>query len=807
MELAEPFLEALKTLRLDSYRNWQDSRAAIEPVIQQLLFQPLTEAPYASMRVTNGKEMRSTAITELLLSLGVPGATAKVVAQGMLLFRSNHDGNGAVLPGKRSWSESVNWMIWETIRKYGHMTYRGLERIHRDARKSYEGRPNDPDDGIEQTVDLLRRFPAIADYVYQETSLTGLVSFPPDASKAAPGSDAHFFATAVKAHLDAQWWSDTIFAAGLAVLAVIVTVASLGTLGPYAAAALGAGLGLAQGGALVIQRGAAVTEGRIAVRMGAMDPATLAQLEGSLQGAWGMLLIDMASGGILARFGGTRVLSQVVRGTLINAGAGALGVAVNPNTWKDENVVGLILKGALIGGAVGVVGSSVGAAVNRLALGKPVQIGVTKETGPLKTGSEVSVSFQREAKAVKGTVTKIEGDRLEIVAQGQKVTVRVDKAIQLRGRPDARADKPPAPALPDKAPHALGYVLDGASGQIKATTRARVSNEQMLRAGVHPDGPGALSGYPALQRATAALDTPHRIVDLDGQPAVQVLRPADGTVHPDDVIRMNGKDYYAAQVLRPHEGGVEVMPVTTRRNTTGVRGASFQPTPPGATDTQAVMRRIQAANGGQGPLLHPKIVHLREMGPLAGFAEHVIRERLVPNNLVAGAGPAYQRMVLSQYNDGATFIFVMHWPSGRFFSWPSGSKTVRLDGTPHGKSTLGSMRAHAAAAADMGRLTGIGGRVPRNRQPTPTPGSDGSVYSDYVAGTFQVYKGRLYWNDRSQSINGDISIHASLSRLTIFPDMYPLMKTRLHQAFGLPTSRVKLTPNTKYFKFNSRADP
>lgn len=806
-ELAEPLLEALEKLQLGPSGSRREFRPALQSAVQSLLFRPMNEAPYAAMTLRTPREKRQAALEEFFTGLGVPEGTAGNYARSLSAAREHYGDNGQrEALSESNWRTNRNWQglmnPWlSLIYNRGRRVYRQLEEIKRDANAPYEGSARDPEDGVEQTVELLRRFPAIADYVYRNTGLEGLESFPPE-PKGAPGSDAHLFATEVQAHLDREWWSDTIFAAGLAVLAVAVTVASMGTLGPFAAAALGSGLGLAQGGMLVMERSAAVSEGRIAVRMGAMDANTLRQLEGSLEGAWGMMLVDMATGGVLARFGGTRVLSQVVRGTVISSAGGGLSTAVDPNVWADEDRVGLVLQGALIGGAVGFVGAGAGAGFTRLSQGGPVQIGVVRETGRLSAGDKVSVGFARDAEPVSGTVTRIEGNTMHVSVQGQDVAVRVERTIELRANA-ANANRAPLPPAPDSAPRPMGYVLDESSGQVVATTRARVPNDAMIRARPHGEGGAGLSGYPGLQRATTSLEGPHRVVEIDGQTAVQVLKPANGTVHPQDVVQHGGQDYFVSHVLRPQEGGggVEVMPVSSRRNRTGVRGAQFTPTPPGTADTHTLMRRIQSSAGPAGPLLRRNVVHQRDMGSLSGFAEHVVRERVVPNNLVSGANPTYQRAVLDQYDDGATFIFVSHWESGRFFSWPSGSGTTRADGRAHVRSTVGSQRAHLSAARDMGRLSGIGGRLPGTT--SATPGSAQANYNDFVGGTFQFHNGHIYWNDKSNSINELIS-DVGRSDGHFYDDMHPVMTRRLQEWFGLSADRIHYVGSSRDFPVNSR---
>ncbi len=813
-ELAEPLLRGLEELGLGRGGNGHAFRPKLETALQSLLFRSMEEPPYAAMTIQGASEKRRAAMFEFFTGLGVPEDTAGRYADSLTSARQHYGDDGqrepitaANVDTNRHWQGLIIPWI-PLIFNRGRRVCEQLREIKEDASKPYEGVPSDPDDGVEQTVDLLRRFPAIADYVYRQTSLPGLKSFPPPIPSSA-GTDSHIFATAVQEHLDGEWWSNMLFAAGLAVVAIVVTVASFGTLGPVAAAALGMGLGTAQGGLLVFDRAQAVSEGRIAVQMGAMDEATLQRLENSLEGAWAMLAVDVATGGILGRFGGTTALSTVVRGTVISGAGGGIGTALDPNVWNDPDRVGLILQGVLINGAAGTLGAGAGAGLSHLARpGSAIQVALARENGVLAPGSKVSVGFSRETTPVSGTVVSVSGQNVRVTVQNQEITVQINRSVALRSDA-ANTNARPLPAMPDSAPRQMGYVVDADTGQVRATVRSRTSNDDLLRAPAHSQPDNALSGYPGLESAVRNLDaapgggTAHRLVEVDGNTAVQVLRPARGEVHSGDVVRHNGQDYYVSHVMRPEQGGsgVEVMPVTTRRNVSGVQSTQHTPMTPSTADTQQLMRTVRPSSSAAAPLLRRNIVHQREMGRLSGFAEHVVRERVVPNNLVAGATPAYQRSVLDQYNDGATFIFVSDWQSKRFFSWPSGTGTVRLDGSSHLRSTVGSARAHMSTAQDLGQFGGVGRVAPATS--SATPGSGQAAYNEFIGGTFQFHGGKLYWSDKSNSINEFVSQHGR-SDGRIFDDMHPEMNRRLQEWFGLRPDQIQYVASSRDFPYDSR---
>lgn len=813
LQLAKPLLEGMRHLGYGQRNSGHVIHDKVLEAVKGLVFRPMDEPPFASMTIRGAQEKRRAAVYEFFRGIGINEDTAGNYANAIIEVRANYRDAGKRkslrthnVPSNRPWGTVMRHWVPKLLHR-GNATYARLQEIEKDATAPYAGSDSRPDKGVKQTVDLLRRFPAVANYIYQRCALPGLQGFPPKPT-GSHQTDTHVFATAVAEHLDGEWWSEILFGAGLAVIAIVVTVASFGTLGPAAAAALGAGLGTAQGGLLVYRRAGDVAEARIAVQMGAMDEQTLTQLENSLEGAWGLLAVDVVTGGVLGKFGGTTILSSMLRGTAISAAGGGVGTAIDPNVWAAENRVALILKGTLIAGVAGAIGSGVGAGLSTVARGgSRVQVAMDRDGGPLAQGREVSVSFSRDTEPVAATVEAVTSGGVKLKVQGQSVDVRVDRAVAITADDAGAAATRRLPAAPDRAPRQMGYLLDAQTGQMRGTVRSRSTNDDLIAAPAHSQPSDGLSGYPMLQQAVDGLGqrggTPYRLVELDGTAAVQVLRPANDGAHPGDLIRHAGNDYYASHVLRPEAGGsgVEVMPVSTRLRPAGVRGTDYTPTTPATSDTHQLLRLVQSPAGRLQPLLARRVVHHREMGSLSGFAEHAVQERLVPNNLVSGANPMYQRAVLSQYNDGATFIFVSHWESGRFFSWPSGIGTQRLDGSAHIRSTVGSSRAHMSAAKDMGTLTGIGGRAPVTD--TAPAGSGQAVYNEFVGGTFQFFGGKLYWNDKSNSINEVIS-RVGRNDGYFFDDMHPQMTTRLQAWFGLREDQIVYLGSSRNFPHNSR---
>ena len=257
--------------------------------------------------------------------------------------------------------------------------------------------------------------------------------FPPK-RKIGATDEEDAFVEAFEDELDRDWWQGVLFTAGLAVIAITLTVLSAGTLSPAAATLVGVGLGTAQGGIMVIDAQNKVSEGKVATMIGAMQPETLRHLENELKGAWAMLAVDAVSGGILAKFGGTKLVTQVIRGTVINAAGGGIGTAMNPNVWESKDRVAIIFQATLISGAVGGGGSALGGALGvALRRNGKVQIAIDRDGGPLRVGRSVKVSTDPKAKPVTGMVTAIDeaAGTMTVKAAGAEFAVKIDKSIAI----------------------------------------------------------------------------------------------------------------------------------------------------------------------------------------------------------------------------------------------------------------------------------------------------------------------------------------------------------------------------------------
>lgn len=436
--------------------------AEIRKVLLQLATCEEDESPLANVRLEgNVGEKRQALIKEVLLGFGADEHEAERMTRIVLSTDPNILGtvgkSGVRLTRNTRW-KNLTFLITQLhgdARRLRDRLKETLEEINR----GYRGSPRDPEEGVEQVVELLRRFPDVADIVYQKAGLTGLTSFPPQ------GGDtyhARLFAREVQEYIDGEWWWDVFKVAGLVVAAIAVTIVTAGTLGPLAATLVGGGIGLVQGGVGVYNASDRLQDTRDAQLYGAASEARVDHAEGELTGAWGLLVVNLATAGAIGRFGGTPAMSaltRMTRVTALSAAGGGLATATNPNVWHAENTGSLILFGTVIGGAAGAGGHVIAGAAGRLVrpLGANIQIGVSKVDGALAKGRTVKVQLGPNDAPVDAKVVSINtrDNTVMLTVEGQNLHVKVgrlakvdgsmfDEAVQTQGlRPATEADLNP----------------------------------------------------------------------------------------------------------------------------------------------------------------------------------------------------------------------------------------------------------------------------------------------------------------------------------------------------------------------------
>lgn len=388
------------------------------------------------------RDKREILIREVALGFGADNDEARAFTRLVLASNSKTIGEftragGFRVKRNRLWcmlTARITWLHLDAIALYGR-----LQGLLEELRKPYRGTASDPDAGVEQVVELLQRFPDLADTIYRKAGFNNVTAFPPRTSGLASTAE-EMFAEAVEAHLDDEWWSSTFKLAGLVVASIAITVVTAGALGPLAATLVGSGIGLTQGVIEVTDAHGKLQATRDAHTFGAATDESVKHALGEVQGAWGMLLVNTATGGLIGRFGGGPAVSnamKMLRISVISGVGNGLATATNPNVWRAQNTAGLILFATVIGGASGVGGHLVAVGTTRLipTLGAKIQIGVSKLNGHLEKGKTVKVQLRPGESTVEAKVVAVNkaDSTVMLEVKGQNLHVRVGKVAKIQG--------------------------------------------------------------------------------------------------------------------------------------------------------------------------------------------------------------------------------------------------------------------------------------------------------------------------------------------------------------------------------------
>ena len=534
-ELCRPFRKALWKMG-----TGETFKKNLMELVERLMFLPLDKPPLSSLRMQGVTEPRRTLLAETFLGLGMHPIDARDLAFHLSLARGLYNDDGTPNPPKEKPRIGHGYIAWQAyvqikqdaIERTARETLERLDEIVAEISKPYAG-------GVKQVAKLLGKFPDLADRIYAVAGFHNLAGFPATwkgAARTREGGEYRFH-IALKKHVKLQRGKRWLAVAGLLILSVGLTVLTAGTLGPVAATVVGMGIGLAQSGTVVYTESQNVARGEVAVRIGAMDPSTLQRLKNNLQGAWAGLAVDVASFGLARKVGGATVLSATLRGAALDAGAGALATALDPNVWNEPGRVGLILQGAVVGGTLGVASGSVtNIATARM---QKAQIGLPRDGGALTPGKEVRVGSSEDRPAMTGTVVRVDraSRTVTVRVDGSEFTLRVDRAVALhteaaRSGAQRTAKLLDRPSLQDTAPKARPRM----HGKETPFSRVRDLEGAALRSPAHLqrlDGPSLMRTssdlMPPLQRRLGELGyrtTPVRVTGDDGVPymALQIDR-------------------------------------------------------------------------------------------------------------------------------------------------------------------------------------------------------------------------------------------------------------------------------------------
>lgn len=402
------------------------------------------EFPLSQLQLDGGvQDKRKTLVKEVIGAFGGDEAdtrqiTSLVLAADPHIVAVGVFSHQPMIRMDSKWSE-----INRRLRSMFHEAcalHRRLGEMLRDVKRAYCGTPGDAEPGVEQTMALLGKFPDVAEPIYDAAGITGLASYPPVRNEHPLNDAGRAFLSDVEDEIaeERRWGFFKI--AGLIVAGIAATVLTAATLGAGAAVLVGVGIGLVHGAVNVASASSNLQHTQDAASIGLASDARVDHALGEVQGAYALLVVDVCTGGLLARFGGSQSISglmRMTRITTISAGAGGLGMAVNPNTWKSQNAGAIILFGTVMGAAGGAGGHLLGAGAGRLfrPAGTKLQIGVTRAQGVLEKGRTVKVTVNAGDVPVPAKVVAVNKTDATVTLQidGTNTMIKVGKVAQVSG--------------------------------------------------------------------------------------------------------------------------------------------------------------------------------------------------------------------------------------------------------------------------------------------------------------------------------------------------------------------------------------
>lgn len=439
--------DLLKSLRDFGCHSWSERELFTISICKVMLKLATCEpdaAPLATFDLPglSVHQKRVALIKEILIGFGASNDAATSLANiganldTEIVARLTKNGGLSVRPPKgfSLLRMRICHLHGDAMKMYGR-----LEEALEKTREPYRGTPLDPDAGVEQVVALMQLFPDLADALYRKLGFRSTASFPPQATGVA-GKAERIFVKAATAQVEYEWWWNTIKVAGLVIASITITLISAGTLGPVAATFVGSGIGLSQGVAAVVDSRNKLQHTQDAHRYGAATKESVVHAEGEVQGAWGMLIVDTATGGLLGRFGGGPLISnatKTLRVTVISGVGNGIATATNPNVWRSRDASGLIIFATVIGGATGAAGQFVSAGIARVlpGVGDKVQIGVSKVHGHLAQNKVVAIQLRPTDPPVDAKVVSINtADSTAVLkVEGSNLHVRVGEVVEIGG--------------------------------------------------------------------------------------------------------------------------------------------------------------------------------------------------------------------------------------------------------------------------------------------------------------------------------------------------------------------------------------
>lgn len=416
LQTAGPILRTLREYGISSSFDWRKVSSHLREVFSAILS---SDPELFQLTFHEVPQPKLTIMASILMGLGVEPqraeSTAKTLLQSHRALVERCRTTGDCAPFKVGGSAQIIYEnrpgFWTPLYnlseelKRSSRIYDGIVTLEQLARQPFKGSVYAPQAGIDQAVELMKRFPAFLGQVYKEAGLCGVHGFPPSVSPGtSPSSDDARFVAAFQEKIDADWWSNLAVTTGLTVLAIVASAAT----GGLAGIAIGVGFSFVTGGYAVHEANSALRQGQASEHMGGMTQAQVQHLEGELQGAFASLVINTISAGVLAKYGGTTWYEGMARGAVLTAFGSGLGAAMNPNVWNHPTREALILKAFSIGMLQGAIFGGLDKGLpNVIGPNTPFQLALRRGSH-LKVGNTALVSAGKNTTPVEVKITNVD---------------------------------------------------------------------------------------------------------------------------------------------------------------------------------------------------------------------------------------------------------------------------------------------------------------------------------------------------------------------------------------------------------------
>ena len=270
----------------------------------------------------------------------------------------------------------------------------------------------------EPVGELMSLVPELVGAIYHKLGWTALSGWPPAANGTASEDEA-LFAELMGEYFDERATREALEIVVLIAAGLVLSVVSLGVLGATGATLAGVGNSVVEGGLRLHGAQEALADARALRSAGIASDERIEYLEGEVQGAWGAIVADVVTAGASSKVPAGRTWSVWATMGLEGAGS-ALGAATDPNVWRSENTLGILLEAAVIGAA----GDAATGQAGRYL------VGLRRGAGPLATGSHVRIAGQGDMAPTAGTVasTGAGSGRLSITTSDGVLALQVLRA-------------------------------------------------------------------------------------------------------------------------------------------------------------------------------------------------------------------------------------------------------------------------------------------------------------------------------------------------------------------------------------------